>query len=323
MIKMPYEQIIAKIKDSSGMSAEEVEEKVRQKMDQLSGLISKEGAAHIVANEIGVKLIASGKLKIKDILSGMRSVETVGKVTQVYELREFVTNGREGKVGSFLMGDDTGVIRVVLWGSNAEQLKELKEGTVVKIIDSYVKDSLNGRKELHLNNNSRLLINPEGEKVADYKRPEASRKKISQLAELDNNVELLGTIVSVFLPTFFVPKNKRAEDGTSSPDDMSYAVNFVMDDGTDTIRVVCFREQAERLLGKTRPEILEFKDQQEKFDPLKTELLGNMIKVNGRVSKNEMFQRLEFVANSVDTKINVEEELKAMEAELEKSKILS
>ena len=67
-------------------------------MKQLSGLISKEGAAHIVANELGIKLFDSftGKLQIKNIIAGLRNVETVGKVLQVYELREFTTNERQG-----------------------------------------------------------------------------------------------------------------------------------------------------------------------------------------------------------------------------------
>jgi len=321
MIKMPYAQIINKITQSSGISEEEAQTKVKEKMDQLSGLISQEGAAHIVANELGVKLFETGKLKIKDVLAGMRSVETVGRVAQLYEVREFVTNGREGKVGSFLLGDDTGAIRIVLWGSQADQMKEMQEGTVVRIQDAYVKENMNARKELHLNTNSRIILNPEGETVPEYKRPDAVRKKINELTEQDSTVELLGTIVSVFSPTFFVPKSMRTDDGTApNPDNLSYAINFVLDDGTETIRVVCFRDQAEKLIGKRREEMLEFQDAQEKFDPLKTELLGQMLKLNGRVSKNAMFDRLEFVANTVDKNVNAEEEIKKLDSEIEKQK---
>jgi len=81
-------------------------------MDQLSGLISEEGAAHIIANELGVKLFqaaqAGGQLKINDIAGGMRNVDVIGKITRKFELRNFKTADREGKVASFILADETG-----------------------------------------------------------------------------------------------------------------------------------------------------------------------------------------------------------------------
>jgi len=56
MIKIPYEEIILKINESTKMNSSEIEERIEKKMKQLAGLISKEGAAHIVANELGVKI---------------------------------------------------------------------------------------------------------------------------------------------------------------------------------------------------------------------------------------------------------------------------
>ena len=88
---MPLEQAISKIKEASGLSEEEIKGKIDAKLDQLSGLVSKEGAAYIIANELGVKLFeqTSGKLQIKNILAGMRDVETVGKVTRKFDVKEF------------------------------------------------------------------------------------------------------------------------------------------------------------------------------------------------------------------------------------------
>ena len=50
MIQMPLQDIINKITEKAGITEEEVNEKIKQKLEQLSGLISKEGAAHIIAN---------------------------------------------------------------------------------------------------------------------------------------------------------------------------------------------------------------------------------------------------------------------------------
>ena len=136
MIKIPYEQIIERIKKEAKVSEEEINGKIDSKMKQLSGLISKEGAAHIVANELGIKLFDSfsGKLQIKNIIVGLRSVETVGRVLQTYELREFTTNERQGKVASLVIGDETGTMRIVMWGEQADNIKNIIKVFFVQLI---------------------------------------------------------------------------------------------------------------------------------------------------------------------------------------------
>ena len=79
MIRLSYDEIIAKIKEKSSLSESELSGRIEGKMSQLAGLVSREGAAHIVASELGIKLVdqLSGRLQIKNILNGMRDVETV------------------------------------------------------------------------------------------------------------------------------------------------------------------------------------------------------------------------------------------------------
>ena len=327
MIKIPYEEIVLKINENTKMSVSEIEERVEKKLKQLSGLISKEGAAHIVANELGVKIFEplSGKLQIKNILSGMRDVETLGKVMQVYDAREFMKGDSVSKVASMLIGDETGTIRVVMWGSQADNAANLGMSDIVKVIGGYVRDN-NGRKEIHLNERSQLLINPKGESVSEVFAGTkiASRKEIKNLSENDNEAELLGTIVQVFDLRFYevCPKcGKRArpstdlfvcsEHGNVIPA-YSYVVNAVLDDGTETIRCVFFRNHAEKLLKLSQEQLLKFKSEPAEFEATKNELLGTIVKLNGRVNKNSMFNRLEFIANQVDTNPNPEEELKRL-----------
>lgn len=117
MFKIPLSEIIDKIKEKSNLSEEEINSKIDAKLKQLSGLISKEGAAHIIANELGVRLLdqVSGKLQIKNIVVGMRDVETVGKVQQIFPLREFQRkDGSPSKIASLVIGDETGTISIVL-----------------------------------------------------------------------------------------------------------------------------------------------------------------------------------------------------------------
>ena len=331
MIKIPYEQIIERIKKEAKVSEEEINGKIDGKMKQLSGLISKEGAAHIIANELGIKLFDSfsGKLQIKNILVGLRSVETVGRVLQTYELREFTTNERQGKVASLVIGDETGTIRIVMWGEQADNIKNIKNDMIIKVAGGYVKDN-NGSIELHLNDRSQLILNPEGETVKEVKKYVSERKTIDKLTENDNAVEVLGTIVQIFDPRFFeiCPEcNKRVKDVDGAftcpahnkvEPDFSYVLNLIVDDGTENIRTVFFRESMEKLTNSKKEKILEYKDNPDKFEEVKTELLGNIVKINGRVKKNLFFDRIELVANSVSLNPNPEEEIKRLDEEVKK-----
>ena len=328
MIKIPYEEIVLKINENTKMSVSEIEERVEKKLKQLSGLISKEGAGHIAANELGVKIFEplSGKLQIKNIITGMRDVETLGKVMQVYEAREFMKGDSISKVASMLIGDETGTIRVVMWGAQADNAANLGLNDVVRVVGGYVRDN-NSRKEIHLNDRSQLIINPKGEKISEVfaEARTGARKEIKNLGENDSDIELLGTIVQVFDLRFYevCPKcGKRARPST----DMfacsdhgnvipayAYVVNAVLDDSTETIRCVFFRNQVEKLLSMTQEQMLKLKQEPAEFEAKKNDLLGTIVKLNGRTNKNSMFNRLEFVVNQVDVNPNPEEELKRLQ----------
>ena len=326
-MNLQYDDVIKLIKEKSSLSDEEIKKKIDDKLTQLSGLISKEGAAHIIANDLGINFTEiEKKLKINKILAGARNVETVGKVLQKYEIREFNSSGRAGKVANLLMGDETGNIRLVFWNDLTEKFKEIKEGDVIKITSAYARAN-NNRAELHLNDQSSIVINPSGEKVeAVQTAPSFGRKKVSELSESDESVEILGTIVQAFEPRFFEvdPETGRrmrpANDGkyygasgTEVNPDYSYVFNLFFDDGSENIRIVCFRNQMQALLSKTHEEILVFKENPSLFESTKHELLGKMVKIQGRVVKNEMFDRLEVIASRIYPEPNPSEEIKKVE----------
>ena len=70
MIGMSYEEIVEVIVKKAGVSKEEINKKVEEKLSLLSGLISKEGAAHIIANEMRVKVFEDLMKNIK-VKNGM------------------------------------------------------------------------------------------------------------------------------------------------------------------------------------------------------------------------------------------------------------
>ncbi len=330
MIKMSLAEIIEKIKQNSSLSEQDINDRIKQKMDQLSGLISKEGAAHIIANELNIKLFdkISGRVELKNVLTGMRDVETVGVVQQIFPLTQFNKEGREGKVRSMVIADATGTMRLVAWNNMADKFADVKAGDLIRIKSGYVRENNNSQKEIHLNDRSAVAVNPSDEKAMEIQPKTPSRKKIDELEEHHDNVEILGTIVQVFDPRFFeiCPEcNRRVKQeaeafncpthGVVNPK-YSYVLNLFLDDGSDNIRVVCFKNQANRLLGKNDSDMLVFKDAPEKFEEMKTALLGNLTKFTGRVTRNTMFDRLEFIAQTVYAAPNPDEEIKKLNEEV-------
>jgi replication factor A1 len=322
IMQLPLNDIIDKIMEATELSKEEIEAKIKAKSEQLSGLISKEGAAQIIANELNVKLFqVGGPIKIEKIIAGMRTVETTGKIVRKFDVTNFQTkDGRMGKVGSIIIGDDTGRMRVTFWNDLADKLANFNEGDILKITDAMARSN-NGRVELHMTDRSKFEQNPSGVSIDNVKEFVSRRKKIENLAENDENVEILATVVQVFEPRFFeiCPTcNRRArpsgndficnEHGNVQPN-FSYVMNAQVDDGTGNIRVVCFRNQAKVLMGKEDEDVLVFKEDPTKFEAVKQELMGNFVKFVGRVSKNTMFDRLEFVSQLVFTDPDPKEEL--------------
>lgn len=322
MINVPLKIVKQRIVDASGISMKDLDEKIKSKLEQLAGLITEEGAAQIIANELGVNLMKSeGIIKFKGMIPGMKGAEINAKIIKKYDVREFKNEKRSGKLGKFLAGDETGTAMVVLWNHACDTFDSLNEGDVVKITGATIKEN-NGRNEIHVSEAGLIVVNPEGVNVdssarrsnQEYSKP--VRKKIKELSDNENNVEIFATIVQVFDPKFFKvdpDSGKRVSDDAKDGFVFNAVMNIFADDGSDNVRVVLWKNQILNLLGVDEQSLINFKDNPAAFEEVKTDLLGMMVKFIGRTVKNEMFGRTEFIANIVVTNVNPDEELKNLE----------
>jgi replication factor A1 len=338
MIKIAIDEMILKIKEKSNLSEQEIIERMDAKVKQLSGLISREGAAHIVANELGIKLFDafSGKLQIKNIADGLRDVETVGRVQRIFPVTEFNRESGTGKVASMIIADETGSIRIVLWNEQAELSLTAKAGDVVKIKSGYVRKR-NEQLEVHLNQRSKFIVNPPDETVPEIvaKTVNASSevspvKRISiSSAKNGEQCEMMGAAVQVFEPRFYEMcsecrrKLKSNAEGLycethgkiTSPG-YGCIINFILDDGTGTMQIVCFKEQAAELLKMNDEQMLGLKDFPERFEEAKKALLGSHVKIRGKVVENKNFDRTELIAQKADASPDPAEEIALLKTEL-------
>ena len=303
MIKQTYNQILEKIQAQTQKSVPEIESLIQNKLKKLSDLISREGAAHIVANELKVKLYdkIEGKLKIKDLVSGMNSVDVSAKVINNYGVREFQKDDRHGKVASLLIGDETGTCRLVLWDNHhisEVENNNLTEEKSILVKNAYVREN-NNFKELHLGNKSSMEYINENINVISFSQ-NLRTKKIKDLEENDYT-SIEGTIVQVFEPRFYEScpecRKKINEEGKCNVHGIVEKkevpiVNIYLDDGTENIRVVLFNENVNKLINNS--EILKNNDE------FRDEVLGKQLKITGRVVRNEVVDRNEFRASSIE-----------------------
>ncbi len=323
-----FDEIVEKIIAEKQMERTELEKLIEEKQDELSGLVSKEGAAYIVGRELGIDLIKEGKrdLKIKNIVPGMRNSELVVKIGRIFEKRTFEKDGKKGQVLTMIVGDETGTTRLTFWNDQLDLIQKLglDEGDAIKIINAWVKEGLNG-PELSLGKNGSVS---KAEKSIDMKidKPSVSFKRM-EIADLEENgfAEIRGCLVSVFNrdPLYAtcpdcngkVEKNDDkfgcAVHGEVEPK-YNLILSGVLDDGSENIRIVFFKELAEKVFGKKTEEL-----QRKRIDDIYKEFkgLGKDLIVKGRVRKNSYSNEKEFIASeveSVDVKRECEKLLEEM-----------
>ncbi len=95
---------------------------------------------------------------IADIVPG-ESYSVQGKVSEIGELREFEReDGTENVVANLQLEDETGSIRLTLWGEQAYIIEDLDIDSEIQIIDAYAKYGLNEEIELSIGNKSRVIM---------------------------------------------------------------------------------------------------------------------------------------------------------------------
>ena len=82
-----------------------------------------------------------------------------GHVSGLDEIREFErADGTKSKVSGIYVSDDTGRIKVALWGEHAEIVNELDIGSEIRITDAFAKSGRNEEVELSAGARTRVQI---------------------------------------------------------------------------------------------------------------------------------------------------------------------
>ncbi len=316
-------ELVKKISADSDLTEAEVLRKIEEKRDELSGLISEEGAAYIVAKELGISIIKQERLNIVNIIPGMQNVDVVGKITRISPVREFKTEKASGKVANVTIADETGSVRISFWNDEINSLSGLEEGEIIRV-RGYVKEDNMGNPEVRIGKYGSIAKSSEEIHTIKYTERKADRSFIGNLAD-GSYKEIRAPLMQVFesnvfyeiCPTCRARIKPNAEDnlvceehGVIENPGYGLILSGIADDGTGSIRVVFFNEPAEKLLGLSAAEAKKLFDRKKKLEAVLSLIpLGKEFIFEGKARRNALFERLEFIVskvNDVDVKKEIE-----------------
>jgi replication factor A1 len=244
---MKTEEYINKIIEETGLSKKDIEVLVNEKKEELKGLISEEGALFVIAKELGVDVSSENKnllsdieLNISDLTMNMKNIMLIGRIKDIYRVVKFEKNGGEdGFVGSFLLHDETGDVRIVLWDENVNLFKDerFKINEIVKILNGYAKEGRYGGLEVHIGKYSKILINPED---VDYKKFPKIEDKIITIGDIKEDlytVSIEGKVANMFPPKEFTKKDGQ----------IGKLEALILRDTTGTVRITFWNNDIDKL----------------------------------------------------------------------------
>jgi len=329
---LSLEEIIKELKDKTKFSRKQIYERIKKKHEELSGLVSMEGAGHLVARDLGVNLVFTKKreLNIKDIVPGMKHINLKARIVQISETREFERKGgKKGKVCNLILTDGTGQIRLPLWDKQVIMVEEgeVKEDDVVELKNALAKENVFGGVEVGLPRLARLEKVEDDGSIPHETTTVETFKRLAIKDLKEGFYETKGNVVQIFNvnPLFQTCPECRAKveekdgiyecskHGKVEPEN-NMIISGIVDDGTASIRSVFFRDQARTLTGLD-PSVLLSMSQEEAIDLIKKNALGNEVIMRGRVQKNKIFDTLEIIVNEVE-ELDIEGESKRLINEL-------
>lgn len=322
---MSSEEIIQKISEEADLSEEEVQDQVEEKMEEFSGMVSEEGAIHLVAKENGVDVSEADNsdLKIENVVPDMRKVKVKARVTNVLDPNTFERDdGEEGRVQNVVLADDTGSIRLTLWDDQTEIAEKVSEGDAIKLGGAYTVEDNQGNAELRLGDDAQVKMTDDDEvPEVETGGGEAEKVTIREVQDENANYEVNGMIMTVYTSNPFYRVDPETGDTVRENDDGDYetddgkeveepdhrlALSAVIDDGTGNIRTVFFSDEARQLL--------EIDEETEKdgdvraVEEAEENAVGKKLQITGRTRYNDYFSTLEILVNGIEER-DMDEEL--------------
>jgi len=196
--------LIQSLELNDGDTVKILQAQVRERNDEKS-LSHWDG--RIIKGDFDVPEFEHEVSKIGDLDDGDSDISIIGVVTKLQDIRKFIrkSDQSEGQLRNFNITDDTGSIRVTLWGESADI--EIKKGDIVKLIggtvvyDEYTDEG----HSINTNFSTQISVNPKNlseddELIFNNIKEKLQPMQIEQVVLSDEeniDVDVMGRIMSV------------------------------------------------------------------------------------------------------------------------------
>jgi replication factor A1 len=238
VLQVIVDEILAKRSD---LSANQIRELIEEKKKEGRGLLSDEGAARLVAEELLIQTRGTelGRMHVKNLVSGLNDVTLSGRVLLAWPPQQFQRrDGTSGRVMRIILVDRSGKARCALWDRHvdiAEKAGNL-QGRILRIGHAYTRQGLTGEAEVHAGDRSSVEIDPSGLQMSEFPEFKELFTRIGDLGQQDNSINVLG-IIQTDPRTYKFERDERPGS----------ALRTSLADESGTVPIVVWNERAEEL----------------------------------------------------------------------------
>jgi len=251
MSLLSADQIIKKILSiRADLTANSIKEMMEKKIMETGEILTQEGAAYMVANELGINVLnnydINTNLKINDLASGIGNATVNGRILTLYPITTFVrSDGSKGKVGRILIADNTGIVNVVLWDGQTEVLESerVAQGQIIRVLHGYTRTGLDGKPEINVGSRGEIIIQPtdvnpdEYPEADDFEVTRSEHIKIVDLKKDMMNVDVIARVVAV----------GSVREFERPSDQVGKVVDLLLKDSTGMVRLAIWDEQTKNV----------------------------------------------------------------------------
>jgi replication factor A1 len=233
-------------------------ERLEEERARTNGLLGDETLLRLIAAKLGIQVQQSsfqnsGTISSGKLFAGLYDVNIAGRLIAVFPVKTFQGEEKSGKFATLMIGDNDGLLRVVLWNEKAELVEkgDLKAGQAVRLLHGYTRVDRYGKTELHLGTKSLIELQPlEKSEIPPIER---FTTKISALNAHSGNVHVAGTVKAVYGKNGFARSDNT--DGVvmrlALRDDSGEVIVVVWNEKVDELEKT-FRDSTHLLLVNAR-----------------------------------------------------------------------
>jgi ssDNA-binding replication factor A large subunit len=258
------EEILAKRHD---LNQEEVLALIEQKKEEGRGLLSDEGAARLVAEELLIRTRGKelGRMQVRDLVSGLNDVTISGRILLAWPPQSFQRrDGTPGRVMNLILVDRTGRVRCALWDRHADTASKggNLQGKIIRIGHAYTRQGMAGDPEVNAGDRSSIELDPPDIPHLDFPEFEELFIPLGKITPEISPVNAVGVVEADARLYSFAKEDRQGS-----------VLRTALADASGSIQVVAWNERAEELREIKKGDILQIVNARTKLDNnSKTEL---------------------------------------------------